>query len=65
MGDDGRDELAGQGGGRLVALGLGKVSLEDGLGRPLAEVGLEDRGQRQPASRPSSALAVSLRHHRR
>ena len=63
--DDGFDQLAGQGRGGLITLGLREVALEDGVGRALAEVGFEDRGQRQSTSRPSSALAVSLRHHRR
>jgi hypothetical protein len=31
----------------------------------LAEVGLEDGSQRESTSRPSSALAISLRPHRR
>jgi hypothetical protein len=65
MGDDGFDQLAGERGCGFVALGLGQMALEDGLGGALAEVGLEDRGQRQSTSRPSSALAISLRHHRR
>ena len=65
MGDDGFDQLASQGCRRLVALGLGQVALEDRLRGALAEVGFEDRGQRQSTSRPSSALAISLRHHRR
>jgi hypothetical protein len=63
--DDGFDQLAGEGGRRLIALGLGQVTLEDRRSGALAEVGLEDRGQRQSTSRPSSALAISLRHHRR
>ena len=65
MGDDGGDQLAGQGGRRLVAFGFGKVALQDRLRRPLSEVGLEDGGQRESTSSPSSALAVSLRPHRR
>ena len=65
MRDHGFDQLARQFGGGLVALGFGEVALEDGPGRALAEVGLEDRGQRESTSRPSSALVVSLRHHRR
>jgi hypothetical protein len=31
----------------------------------LPEVGLEDRGEREPTSGTSSPLPVSLRHHRR
>jgi hypothetical protein len=65
VGDDGFDPLAGESGRGLIALGLRQVTLEDRLGGALAEVSLEDRGQRQSTSRPSSALAISLRHHRR
>jgi hypothetical protein len=65
VGDHGVDQLAGEGGCGFVALGIGEVTLEDRLGGALAEVGLEDRGQRKSTSRPSSALAISLRHHRR
>ena len=65
MAHDGRDEVTGQGGGRGVALGFREMALEDGLGGPLAEVRFEDRGQRQSTSRPSPALPVSLRRHRR
>jgi hypothetical protein len=65
MGDDCGDELPGQSGSGLVALGLGQVALQDGLRRAQAEVGLEDRRKREPASRPPSALLVSLRRHRR
>ena len=65
MPDDGRHELAGQAGGRLVTLGLGQMALEDSLGGPLAEVGFEDRGQRESTSRASPALPVSLQRHRR
>jgi hypothetical protein len=63
--DDRGDELAGKRGGRRVALGLREMPLEDGLSGALPEVGLEDRGERQSTSRPSSALPVSLRRHRR
>jgi hypothetical protein len=65
VGDYGIDELTSEGCGGLVTLRFGQVALEDGPGRALAEVGLEDRGQRQSTSRASSALAISLRHHRR
>ena len=65
MGDHGIDQLAREGRGGLIAFRLGQMSLEDGLGGALAEVGLEDRGQRESTSRPSSALAISLRPHRR
>ena len=62
--DDGGDELAGQGGRVLVALLLGEVAFEDGVGRALAEVGLEDRRQGEPPTRPPAADAVSSRHRR-
>jgi hypothetical protein len=65
VGDHGADQLAGERCGRLVPFRLGQMALEDRLGGALPEVGLEDRGQRQSTSRPSSALAISLRHHRR
>ena len=63
--DHGGDQFAGQRGGRRIAFGVGQVSLEDGFRGALAEVGFEDRGERQPTSGPSPALAVSLRRHRR
>jgi hypothetical protein len=59
------DELAGKRGCRRVALDLGEVALQDRVGRALAEIRLEDGGQRESTTRPSSALAVSLRRHRR
>ena len=62
--DDRRDQLAGESRGRLVPLGLREVALQDGVGGALSEVGLEGRGEREPTSRPSSPLAVSLRRHR-
>jgi hypothetical protein len=65
VGDHGIDQLAGKGCGRLVAPRFGQVALEDGPRGALSEVGLEVRGQRESTSRPSSALAISLRHHRR
>ena len=65
MGYDGVDQLACETRGGLIAFGLRQVALEDRLGGALAEVGLEDRGQRESTSRASSALAISLRHHRR
>jgi hypothetical protein len=63
--NDRGDELAGQRGGGWIAFGLREMPLEDGFGGALPEVGLEDRGERQSTSRPSSALPVSLRRHRR
>jgi len=41
--DDPVDELAGERGRCRIALLLGQVSLEDGLGGALPEVRLEDR----------------------
>jgi hypothetical protein len=79
MVDDRGDQFAGQFGRHWIAFRLGQMALEDGLGRALPEVRLEDRGQREAtpprttslsaapsAADPSaSALGVSLRHHRR
>ncbi len=59
------DELTGEGRRGLVALGLREMALQDGVGRALAEVGLEDRRQRESTSGPSPTLPVSLRRHRR
>ena len=63
--DDRRDQLAGQIRLPHVPLRLREMALQDGVGGALAEVGLEDRGEREPAPHPTSALAVSLRRHRR
>jgi hypothetical protein len=63
--DHGGDQLAGEGRGGRIAFDLGEMSLEDGLRRALAEVGLEDRGERESTSRASPPLPVSLRRHRR
>jgi hypothetical protein len=63
--DDRRDQLTGQCRGCLVALGFGEVPLEDRVGGPLAEIGLEHGCEREATSRPSTALLVSLRRHRR
>jgi len=62
--DDGRHDLARQRGGILVALLLGEVTLEDGIGGALAEVRLEDRRERKPPTGPPAADAVSPRHRR-
>ena len=62
--DDRGDELAGEGGRVLVALLLGEVALEDGVGRPLAEVRLEDRREGEPPTGPPAADAVSPRRRR-
>ena len=65
MGHDRGDELASQRRRHVVTLGFGQVALEDGIGRALAEVGFEDRGERESTSRSSPPLPVSLRRHRR
>ena len=62
--DDGRDQLAGQRGGGLVALRLGEMTLQDGLGGALPEVGLEHGREGEPATGPPAADAVSPRRHR-
>ena len=64
MVDDGSHQLAGQLGGVRVALLLGQVALEDGVGRALTEVRLEDRREGEPATGPPAANAVSPRHRR-
>jgi hypothetical protein len=63
--DDRRDQLAGQVGGYRLALRVGQMALEDGLRGALAEVGFEDRGERQSPPGATPSLAVSLRRHRR
>ncbi len=62
--DDGRDELAGECRRVRVALLLGEVTLEDGIGGALAEIRLEDRREGEPATGPPAADAVSPRHRR-
>jgi len=64
MGHLGGDQLAGQGGGRRVALLLGEVALEDRIRRALPEVRLEHGREGQPAAGPPAANAVSPRRHR-
>jgi hypothetical protein len=59
------DQFARQGCRRRIAFGLGEVAFQDGLRGPLTEVGLEDRGERESTPRPTSALPISLRRHRR
>ena len=63
--DDRADEFASQLCGDGIAFDLGQMALEDRLCGALPEVGLEDRGEREPTSGTSSSLPVSLRHHRR
>ena len=59
------DQFAGQIGRHGIAFRLREMALQDRLGGPLPEVGLEDRRQRESTSGASSALPVSLRHRRR
>jgi hypothetical protein len=63
--DDRRNQRPGEVRRDGIALRLGQVTLEDGLGGPLAELGLEDRSEREPTSRPPPSLPVSLRHRPR
>jgi hypothetical protein len=65
VGDDGGDEFPGERRSDLVTLRFGEVTLQDGVGRTLPEVGLEDRGERESTSGPSPSRPVSLRRHRR
>jgi len=62
--DDRSHQLAGERGRILVAFLLGQVPLEDGVGRALAEIRLEDRREGEPAAGPPAADAVSPRHRR-
>ena len=62
--DDRGDEFAGECGRVGVALLLGQVALQDGVGRALAEVRFEDRRQGEPSAGPLAADAVSPRHRR-
>ena len=64
MRDLGRDELASERRGVLVALLLRQVALEDGVRRPLPEVRLEHRRECQPATGSPAADPVSPRRHR-
>jgi len=59
------DQFASQCGSRRIAFGLSQMAFQDRFGGPLAEVGLEDRGERESTSRAPSALPISLRRHRR
>jgi hypothetical protein len=77
--DHGGDQFASQGCRRRIAFGLGQMTFQDGFRGPLAEVSLEDRGERESTSRrttsasaarratsaSASALPISLRRHRR
>ena len=62
--DDRGHQLARERRGILVAVLLGEVPLEDGVGGALAEIRLEDRREGEPAARPPAADAVSPRHRR-
>ena len=59
------DEFACKSRGDRIAFDVSQVALQDRLGGALAEVGFEDRRQREPTSGTSSRLPVSLRRHRR
>ena len=63
--DDRGDQFPGEIGRDGVAFRVGQMALQDGLGGPLSEVGLEDRRQRESTSGASPPLSVSLRRHRR
>jgi hypothetical protein len=60
----GRDQFSRQRGGVLVALLLGKVTLEHGIGGALTEIRLEDRRKGESATGPPAAYPVSPRRHR-
>jgi hypothetical protein len=64
MFDDRGHELAGERRRVRVAFFLGQVALQDGVGRALAEIRLEDRRKGEPATGPPAADAVSPRHRR-
>lgn len=59
MRDNRLDEPAGELGGSLVAFVLRQMSLENRVGRALAELGFEDRRQRKTATRPIGADPVA------
>jgi hypothetical protein len=63
--DDRGDQFAGKLGRHRIAFRVGQMTLEDRLGGALSEVGLEDGGERESAAIAATALAVSLRRHRR
>ena len=58
------DQLAGQDGRGIVALLLGEVAFQDGIGRTLSEIRLEYGRQGQPPAGPPAAYAISPRRHR-
>jgi hypothetical protein len=49
--DDGCDKVTCEFGRRWITLELAEMTLEDGCRRALSEVGLEDRREREAASR--------------
>ena len=63
VGDHCADQLASEYGGFLVSFGLSEVAFQDRAGGPLAELGLEDRGERQPSSGPLRPLSVGGASH--
>jgi ribosome biogenesis SPOUT family RNA methylase Rps3 len=60
----GRHQFSRQGGGILVALLLGEVTLEHSIGRALPEIRLEDRRKGESATGPPATHPVSPRRHR-
>ena len=62
--DDRGHEFAGERRGGRVPLLFGQMAFEDGVGRALAEVRLEDRRKGEPPAGPPAADVVSPRHRR-
>jgi hypothetical protein len=60
----GRHQFSRQRGGILVALFIGEVALEDGIGGALPEIRLEDRREGESPAGPPAAYPVSPRRHR-
>jgi hypothetical protein len=63
--DDRRDDRTGELDRDGIAFRLGGMAFEDRARRPLAEVGLEDRRQRQTAAGSERADSLSCRHRPR
>jgi hypothetical protein len=60
----GSHQLTGQLGRIGIARFLGQVAFQNGVGRSLPEIRLEDRRQSEPPAGPAAADAVSPRRHR-
>jgi hypothetical protein len=60
----GRHQFSRERGGILVALLLGEVALEYGIGGALPEIRLEDCREGEPPADPPAAYPVSPRRHR-